>query len=625
MNYARKTFTRFAISSPLVNVCLSFAAIMMIRTPGAIPVPTLLILIGESAGFILLTLIVLGKYAQVFDEEFISAEQTGKQNKESLFRLGGLPLRSLSIYVVLFLLYAVSILPLTTSLGIHSEQRTGMFLFSISFGLLGAAYIFINTDRLITRFLLNRNMVDYPASLRIDRQYRKIIIIPLFMFILSALFTLACVLIVFELTGRSESGLSVQMRLSIAVSIFIYILIVISLVSSWAKGTSHIYQSILSQLDQLSSAEKDLTRRISVASVDELASISGLVNNFCTGLAGSISDIKEAQKGLTALGEQLHQNAENTASAVEQISQSIKNIREKSFIQAESVTQSSSAVEQIASNIQSLEQVISEQVSSISKASSAIEQMVGNISSVTNSITLMATQFTELITLADKGKKAQFDSMTKIELITERSVTLLEANKVISAIASQTNLLAMNAAIEAAHAGEAGRGFSVVADEIRKLAETSAEQSMTIRSEINLVQQAISEVVAASKESEHAFSRVSERIAQTDSIVREVQNAMLEQREGSGQILSALKGMNEITLQVQTGSQEMGIGTKSILTEITRLRESTMEIQQNIQQVSSGTAQIENDTRSVSNMAEKTVETLHVMEEVVGHFKTKMQ
>ncbi len=212
--------------------------------------------------------------------------------------------------------------------------------------------------------------------------------------------------------------------------------------------------------------------------------------------------------------------------------------------------------------------------------------------------------------------------MKKIELITERSVTLLEANKVISAIASQTNLLAMNAAIEAAHAGDTGRGFSVVADEIRKLAETSAEQSKTIRSEINLVQQAISEVVAASKESENAFSRVSERIAQTDSIVREVQHAMLEQREGSGQILSALKGMNEITLQVQTSSREMGTGNKAILAEITRLRESTTEIQQNIQQVSSGVAQIENDTRSVSDMAERTVETIHVMEEAVEHFKT---
>ncbi len=262
MNYAKKFFTRLVISSLLVNICLIFAAVMMLRTPGNIPMPTLLILMGESAGFILLVLVVLGRYARIFNEEFISAEQTGKQNDQSLFRLGGLPLRSLSTYVVLLLLYAASILPLSSALGIPPEQRTGMFLFSISFGLLGAAYIFINTDRLITRFLLNRNLVEYPASLRVDRQQRKIIIIPLFLFILAAVFTLACVLIVSGLAARDESGLSAQMRLSIAASIFIYVLIVFILVFSWAKGTSQIYQSIISQMDQLSSAEKDLTRRI---------------------------------------------------------------------------------------------------------------------------------------------------------------------------------------------------------------------------------------------------------------------------------------------------------------------------------------------------------------------------
>ncbi|MDR1747542.1 MAG: methyl-accepting chemotaxis protein, partial [Spirochaetaceae bacterium] len=597
MIHARKTFTGLIVSSLLVNVCLVFASILMLRDSMSIQRPALLVLIGESAVFIVLALAVLWKFAQVFNEDFISVGQTGKPSKPPLFRLGGLPLRSLGAYFVLFLLYIVSMIPIASSLGIRPEQRTGIFLFSASFGMLCAAYIFVNTDRLITRFLLDRNMAEYPASFREKRQYRKIIIIPLFLFIMSALFTLACVLVISEIQGRNDSELPVRMWSSIIVSAVIYFFIVVILVFNWAKGTSHIYQSIISQMDQLSSAEKDLTRRISVASVDELASISGLVNDFCNGLAFSINEIKNAQQGLTVLGEDLHRSAGNTAGAVAQISVSIKNISEKSLTQSESVTHSSNAVEQIAGNIKSLEQVVSEQVSSISEASSAIEQMVGNIGSVTGSITLMANQFAELITLAERGKKAQSDSMKKIALITERSATLLEANKVISAIASQTNLLAMNAAIEAAHAGDTGRGFSVVADEIRKLAETSAEQSKTIRSEINLVQQAISEVVAASKESESAFSRVSERIAETDSIVQEVQHAMLEQREGSGQILSALKEMNEITLHVQTSSREMGNGNNAILAEITRLRESTREIQQNIQQVSSGAAQIESDTR----------------------------
>lgn len=621
MLHTRKKFARLVLTALLVNLCLVFALVLMLRTPGTVPNTSLFALIAESAGFMVLVFFLLiGKYSKIFDTDFTSKEQSVKQSKPPLTHLGEVPLRSLITYFLLFLIFAASMLPLLVSIGLRAEQRTGIFLFAASFGMLSAAYIFINADRLVTRFLLERNLSEYPASLRENRQFKKIVIIPIFMFILAAMFTFACVLIISE-AKQSIGAVSFRMRTFITVYAIIYVLIVVMLVLSWAKGTASIYQSIISQLDQLSSAEKDLTRRISVASIDELASISGLVNNFCSGLGVSIREIKTAQAGLTSLGEKLHESAGNTAGAVAQISVSIKTIREKSLIQEESVNQSSSAVEQIAGNIQSLEQVIGEQVSSISEASSAIEEMVSNIGSVTDSINIMANQFEELISLAEKGKNAQTDSMKKIELITERSAALLGANKVISAIAGQTNLLAMNAAIEAAHAGESGKGFAVVADEIRKLAETSAAQSKTIRSEINLVQQAITEVVTASKESENAFAKVSERIAETDSVVLEVRNAMREQQEGSGQILSALEGMNEITVQVQSGSHEMGIGNQAILAEVTRLRDSTIEIRQSIEQVSSGASQIETDTRSVSDMAEKTVETIHVMEEAVGHFK----
>jgi methyl-accepting chemotaxis protein len=431
--------------------------------------------------------------------------------------------------------------------------------------------------------------------MRCTRQYRKVIIIPFFICVMSLLYALSLFLLFYEARANNAANMGR--------------ILVVFVVASCAFRVGHRpcgdvgvgdrsrYRSITGQLDQLSSAEKDLGKRISVVSVDELGTISGLVNDFCEGLYVSVKSIKEAQGGLLQLGEELRQGAANAAVAVERITSGIKTVREKSRVQADSVSESSSAVEEIAKNIDSLETMIADQAASISEASASIEEMVSNISSVTNSIEMMSEQFSSLMRSADDGIAAQSDSRRKIDEISAASQTLLEANAIISSIASQTNLLAMNAAIEAAHAGEAGRGFSVVADEIRKLAETSSVQTKKISSEIKLVQRAIEEAVAASKGSEKAFSMVSGQIDKTEAIVREVKHAMIEQKEGSTQILEALRAMNELTSQVQAGSREMSDGNNAILAEITQLKKSTDEIMQSIEKISSGSEEVDRSMR----------------------------
>ena len=184
--------------------------------------------------------------------------------------------------------------------------------------------------------------------------------------------------------------------------------------------------------------------------------------------------------------------------------------------QNNSVSETAGAVNEIASNIESLDRMIENQGQGIMDASSAVEQMVGNINSVTSSMDKMAVSFNELSAQATQGEQLQKKATNQIEHIKKQSDTLQEANVAIANISKQTNLLAMNAAIEASHAGEAVKGFAVVADEIRKLSETSAVQSKKIGEELKAIVESIEEMVSASIESSQAFNTVNNKISKTD-------------------------------------------------------------------------------------------------------------
>ena len=388
----------------------------------------------------------------------------------------------------------------------------------------------------------------------------------------------------------------------------------------FARRTTRPLFEIAKSFRELAEGEADLTRSLAMDREDEFGVLARDFNHFLARLRDIVVNLKTAQDELENIGEELHTSAEGSADAIVQISESIRLVGGESERQTSSVVSASSAVEEISKNIESLEGLISAQATSVTEASASIEEMVGNIGQVTNSIGKMAGEFSGLAALADEGRAAQEATGTSVAQIVERSESLIEANSAIAAIASQTNLLAMNAAIEAAHAGDAGRGFSVVADEIRKLAETAAEKSRTIRSDLALVRKTIEEVVDSSHNSEKAFARVMEKIEGTDRIVQEVSHAMIEQKEGSAQVLEALKSMNEITAQVRAGSQEMSVGNQTVLSDVMGLRETSAEIQRRMEEMAGRASSIADSAKRVSIMADGTRSTIERMDEAVGRF-----
>jgi len=354
----------------------------------------------------------------------------------------------------------------------------------------------------------------------------------------------------------------------------------------------------------IASGEADLTRQIEVKSNNEIGALGDGFNAFMEKLRTIIGGVKDSKEILGDVNVGLQNRIEENGHSIEAIIGDLNDIGSQVQNQADSVSQTVSAVEEIAQNIQSLENMIETQSSGVVEASAAVEEMIGNISSVNNSVGYMAQSFDSLIQNTEAGIQRQNDVNQRIRNIEEQSKALQTANKTISDIAGQTNLLAMNAAIEAAHAGEAGKGFSVVADEIRKLSETSSAQSKTIREELKKIEGSINDVVAASQASTDMFNEVSNSITQTQQLVLQIKGAMEEQQEGSKQIGDALKLMNDNTSEVRAASHEMAEGNKSILTEIDQLRNTTGVIRDSMNKISQSAGDIKETSNSLSEIAD---------------------
>lgn len=371
----------------------------------------------------------------------------------------------------------------------------------------------------------------------------------------------------------------------------------------------------------LARGEGDLTKRITIVTKDELGEMGHNLNQFLDLIHSIVGSVRNIVGQMRLLGDELQANTTQSASSARQISGNTQDIRDKLVNQSAGVSETLATVEQINRNIASFLQMIETQATNLTEASSAIEEMVANINAVAQTAVRNYETITTLGSDSDAGKELLNGVESLIQQIDQASEGMLEANTIIATIASQTNLLSMNAAIEAAHAGDAGKGFAVVAEEIRKLAENANEQSKTISQVLQNIKGLIEQAVSSTAEAQNRFDKVFENIRKVGDQEIEIKNAMEEQQQGSQQVLLAMKELNQITAEIRSGSEEIRVGSQSILDEMIRVMKGTQEIEQASQENAAGAQEIVQAMEHISNLSTNNTQAIKDLESLVARFK----
>jgi methyl-accepting chemotaxis protein len=247
--------------------------------------------------------------------------------------------------------------------------------------------------------------------------------------------------------------------------------------------------------------------------------------------------------------------------------------------------------------------------------------MLANIRSVNATLVRNAANINSLAESSETGRAGLEKVSSDIKEISRESEALLEINQVIQSIASQTNLLSMNAAIEAAHAGETGKGFAVVADEIRKLAENSGKQSRTISNVLKKIKNSIDVITRSTSEVLDGFGTIENEINTVSNQELQIRNAMEEQETGSKDILEAVSQLNSVTAQVKSASGKMMSESGEVVAESEQLKQLTEEVSGGMEEMTLGVEQINAAVQGVNEISQENKENIGIITKELANFK----
>jgi methyl-accepting chemotaxis protein len=352
-------------------------------------------------------------------------------------------------------------------------------------------------------------------------------------------------------------------------------------------------------------AQGDLTVRVNIATKDETGDLGRNLNALLDELGRSLGEIQQASRTNLALKQGLTESVSTATSSAVEIEANSESIRSQMERLDAMIQDTSDQMGEITRSLGTFGQRLVSQNEQVEGAVAAVTQRTAAIGNITRIIQVNRQITDSLVELTNQGREVFDRSFAQMAEIQASVANIQDMASVISEIASQTNLLSMNAAIEAAHAGEYGKGFAVVADEISKLASASSSSSKEIDLTIKDVTQKITEAASTKVATSQAFNAIVDKISDVAESTTAIRQNIDEMQSGSSQILGAMESLKTTSEVVLAESEKISSSNTKVKENMEAVGRISNEVTANIGEITAGLGEITASVHSVASDAER--------------------